>query len=248
VTCATGSMQSLITCANKASLEVNETVFEGLAAAEATLSSDRRDLGVCVVDIGAHSTELVVYFEGAVAHTGVLPIGGDHFTRDLAAGLRVSVSEAEALKRTYGNCVVTSVPQLNEIEIGGDLATGSQAARLVRQRFLAEILEPRARELLIMLRDHLREVNVLEALGAGCVFTGGGSHLVGLLDHAESLLRVPAHIGFPVPLNRMPPELAQPEFAVAIGTMLYTQRVQASKARDEVSLKQKLRGVFAGSI
>ena len=246
-TCSGSAAQNVVTCANKAGLEVVDTVFEGLAAAEAVLSADERELGVCIADIGASSTELVVFFEGSVAHTAVLPIGGDHFTNDLAVGLHVSVEEAEQLKRTYGNCVVTAVPQLNELEVGGDLAMGGQGARTVRQRFLAEVLEPRARELLTMLRDNLRAGGVLEAMGAGCVFTGGGANLVGLLDHAESLLRVPARIGYPVPLSRMPSELARPEFSAAIGMLLYTHRTQVRKASEEQGLKQKLRSIFAGS-
>ena len=148
-TCSGSAAQSVVTCANRAGLEVVDTVFEGIAAAEAVLSADERELGVCVVDIGASSTELVVFFEGSVAHTAVLPIGGDHFTNDLAVGLHVSVEEAEQLKRMYGNCVVTSIPQMNEIEIGSDLAVGGHSSRMIRQRFLAEILEPRARELQI---------------------------------------------------------------------------------------------------
>ena len=246
-TCSGSASQSVVTCANKAGLEVVDLVYEGLAAAEAVLSADERELGVCLVDIGSSSTELVVYFEGSVAHTSVLPVGGDHFTNDLAVGLHVSVEEAEQLKRMHGNCVVTSVPQMAEIEVGGDLATGGQSARMVRQRFLAEILEPRARELLTMLRDNLREGGVLEAMGAGCVFTGGGALLAGMLDNAESLLRVPARIGYPVPLSRMPVELARPEFAAAIWLLLYTHRTQARKASEEQGLKQKLRSIFAGS-
>ncbi|MEO6922755.1 MAG: cell division FtsA domain-containing protein, partial [Bryocella sp.] len=218
-----------------------------IASAEAVLSADERELGVCLADIGAHSTEIVVFFEGSVAHTAVLPIGGEHFTNDLAVGLHVSVEEAEQLKRAYGSCVVTSIPTLNEIEIGGDLSTGGQSARMVRQRFLAEVLEPRARELLTMLRDNLRAGGVLEAMGAGCVFTGGGANLAGLLDHAESLLRVPARIGYPVPLSRMPAELAKPEFAAAIGMLLYTHRTQVRKASEEQGLRQKLKAIFAGS-
>jgi cell division protein FtsA len=246
-TCSGSASQSVVTCANRAGLEVSDTIYEGIAAAEAVLSADERELGVCLIDIGASSSELVVFFEGSIAHTAVLPIGGDHFTNDLAVGLHVSVEEAEQLKRTYGNCVVTSVPQLSEIEVGGDLATGGQSARMVRQRFLAEILEPRAREFLTMLRDNLRNGGVLEAMGAGCVFTGGGAHLVGLLDNAESLLRVPARTGYPVPLSRMPKELAMPEFAAAIGMLLYTHRTQVRKASEEQGLKQKLRSIFAGS-
>ncbi len=246
-TCSGSAAQSVVTCANRAGLEVTDTVFEGIASAEAVLSADERELGVCLADIGATSTEMVVFFEGSVAHTAVLPIGGEHFTNDLAVGLHVGVEEAEQLKRTYGNCVVTSVPTLNEIEIGGDLANGGQGPRLVRQRFLAEILEPRAREMLTMLRDNLRAGGVLEAMGAGCVFTGGGALLPGLLDNAESLLRVPARIGYPVPLSRMPTELARPEFSAAIGMLLYAHRTQVRKASEEQGLKQKLKGMFAGS-
>ncbi len=246
-TCSGGVAQSVITCANRAGLAVEDTLYEGLAAAEAVLSADERELGVCVLDIGASTTELAVFFEGSIAHTAVLPIGGDHFTNDLAVGLHVTVEEAEQLKHQYGNCVVTSVPQLNEIEIGGDLTTGGQAGRMIRQRFLAEILEPRARELFTMLRNNLRDGGVLEALGAGCVLTGGGANLVGLLDNAESLLRVPARIGYPVPLSRMPPELAKPEFSVAIGMLLYTHRTQIRRASEEQGLKAKLKAIFAGS-
>jgi cell division protein FtsA len=118
---------------------------------------------------------------------------------------------------------------------------------MVRQRFLAEILEPRAQELLRMLRDNLRHGGVLEAMGAGCVFTGGGANLGGMLDHAESLLRVPARIGYPVPLSRMPPELAKPEFSAAIGMLLYTHRTQVRKASEEQGLRQKLKAMFAGT-
>ncbi|MEG9433111.1 cell division protein FtsA [Terriglobus sp. ADX1] len=247
-TCSGGVAQSVVTCANRAGLEVVDTVYEGIASAESVLSADERELGVCLADIGASTTELVVFFEGSVAHTAVLPIGGDHFTNDLAVGLHVSTEEAEQLKLMYGNCVVTSVPSLNEIEVGGNLSTGgSTAPRLVRQRFLAEILEPRARELFTMLRDNLRQGGVLEALGTGAVLTGGGAKLAGLLDVAESLLRTPARVGSPVPLSRMPQELAGPEFATAIGMLLYTHRTQVRRASEEMGLKQKLKSLFAGS-
>ena len=247
-TCSGGVAQSVVTCANRAGLEVEDTVFEGIAAAEACLSADERELGVCIADIGASTTELVVFFEGSIAHTAVLPIGGDHFTNDLAVGLHITVEEAEQLKKVYGNCVVTSVPQLNEIEVGGNLTySGGQPARMVRQRFLAEILEPRARELFTMLRDNLRQGGVLEALGAGVVLTGGGANLLGLLDNAESLLRVSARIGTPVPLSKIPAELVRPEFSAAIGMLLYTHRTQVRRASEEQGLRSKLKAIFAGS-
>jgi cell division protein FtsA len=244
-TCSASAQQSVITCANKAGLEVSETVFESIAAAEATLSADERELGVCLVDIGAGTSEIIVYFEGSVAHTSVIPIGGDHFTNDLAVGLHITAPEAEWIKCNYGNAVVTSVSQIAEIELTG--MPGFEP-RVVRQRLLCEILEPRARELFHMLRDNLRHGGVLEALGAGCVITGGGARLAGLLDVVESQLRVPARIGSPVPLSRMPSGLAQPECATLIGTLLYTHRTSVMRAAEDHSLRAKLRAIFAGSL
>ncbi len=244
-TCSASAAQSIVTCANKAGLEVTDTIFEGIAAAEATVSADERELGVCLIDIGAGSTEVVVFFEGSVAHTAVVPIGGDHFTNDLAVGLHVCAEEAEFLKINYGNCVVTAVPSSAEVEISG---TPGHPTRIVSQRSISEILEPRARELFHMIRDNLRQGGVLEALGAGCIVTGGGARLGGLLEVTESLLRVPARVGYPVPLSRMPEDLIMPEFATAIGMLLYTHRTGVLRAAEDHGLRAKLRAIFAGSL
>lgn len=244
-TCSASAAQSIVTCANKAGLEVTDTVFEAIAAAEATVSADERELGACLIDIGAGSTELVVFFEGAVAHTASIPIGGDHFTNDLAVGLHLPVPDAESLKAEFGNCVVTSVPSSSELELA---ATDAQPGRLIKQRHLSEILEPRARELFQLLRENLRQGGVLEALGAGCILTGGGARLLGLAEIAESLLRVPARIGYPVPLSRMPEHLIQPEFSTVVGMLLYAHRTSVLRAAEDQGLRAKLRAIFAGSL
>jgi cell division protein FtsA len=240
-TCSGSALQSAITCANRAGLEVTEAVLESVAAAEAVLSADERELGVCLLDIGAHSSDLAVFFEGAVVHTASIPIGGAHFTNDLAVGLQMPVAQAEELKRQYGNAVVTSVPQLAEIEI---LNPEPQALSL---RSMAEILEPRARELLYFVKESLRQGAVVEALGAGCVLTGGGALLPGMLDVTESQLRVPARTGLPVRLSHMPGELAHPAFATAIGMLLYAHRTRVNRAAESNSLRAKLRAIFAAS-
>src|SRR5580658_11370757 len=185
-TCSGSALQSTVTCANRAGLEVTEVVLESIASAEATLSADERELGVCLLDIRAHSSDLTVFFEGAVAHTASVPIGGAHFTNDLAVGLQMPVAQAEELKRHYGHAVVTAVPQLAEIEIA------APTPRMLSLRTIAEILEPRARELMHYVKESLRQGGVVDALGAGCVLTGGGAMLPGMLDVTESLLRVPA--------------------------------------------------------
>jgi cell division protein FtsA len=240
-TCSGSALQSTITCANRAGLEVTDVVLESIASAEATLSADERELGVCLLDIGAHSSDLAVFFEGAVAHTASIPIGGQHFTNDLAAGLNMPVAQAEELKRHYGHAVVTSVPQLAEIEIA------NPQPQSLRLRAIAEILEPRARELLYFVKESLRQGAVVEALGAGCVLTGGGSMLPGMLDVTESHLRVPARTGLPVRLSHMPGELVHPGFATAIGMLLYAHRTRVTRAAENNSLRAKLRAIFAAS-
>ncbi len=245
-TCSASAHQSLVTCANKAGIEVSETVYEPLAAAESSLSTDERELGSCLIDIGAGSTELIVYFEGAVAYSTAIPLGGDHFTNDLAVGLHLSTAEAEPLKREFGHAVVTSVSQESEIAWEPDESGYSRGS--IRQRAIAEILEPRARELFSLIRDALRTGGVLEALGAGCILTGGGARLAGLCDTAESILRVPARIGSPVPLSRMPGELQSPEYSTLVGLMLYAHRTGTLRAQQDGTLRAKLRAMFAGSI
>jgi cell division protein FtsA len=240
-TCSGSALQSAVTCANRAGLEVTEAVLESIAAAEATLSADERELGVCLLSIGAHSSDLVVFFEGAVVHTASVPIGGAHFTNDLAVGLQMPTAQAEDLKCQFGHCVVTAVPQEAEIEIANP-----QPQRLAL-RNIAEILEPRARELMHFAKESLRQGGVLDALGAGCVLTGGGAALPGLLDVTESQLRVPARTGMPVRLSNMPGELANPSFSTAIGMLLYAHRTRITRAAENNSLRAKLRAIFAAS-
>ncbi|HEV2214561.1 MAG TPA: cell division protein FtsA [Terracidiphilus sp.] len=240
-TCSGSALQSTVTCANRAGVEVSEAVLESIAAAEATLSADERELGVCLIDIGAHSSELAVFFEGAVAHTGCIPLGGLHFTNDLAVGLELPAARAEEVKCQFGNCVVTAVPQDAEIEFE------SPQPMRISLRTVAEILEPRAREFMFYVKDSLRQGGVLDALGAGCVFTGGGASLPGLLDVAESQLRVPARTGQPVRLSQMPADLVNPSFATAVGMLLYVHRTRVSRAAENNSLRSKLRAIFASS-
>lgn len=242
ITSSKSSVQSATTAANRASIHVVDTVFEALAAAECTLKSDERELGVCLLDIGAGTTELIVFFEGCVAHTSVVPLGGDHFTNDVAVGLRTPLIEAEKIKRAFGHAVITSVPESNEIEVP---AVGDRPSRLMPQRLLSEILEPRARELFELVRENLRQGGVLEALGGGVVLTGGGSRLPGLLEVAESVLRCPSRMGYPAGLARMPAAVTEPEFAALIGALMYAHRSRAARTGPEqAGFRAKIKALF----
>jgi cell division protein FtsA len=242
ITSAASATQNVVTAVNRAGVHVDDTVFEALACADSVLRSDERDLGVCLADIGAGSTELAVFHQGAVAYTGVIPIGGDHFTSDLSVGLCTPVNEAEKLKRLYGNAIVTLIPEGNEVEVP---SVGDRPSRLLPQRLLGEILEPRARELCEMLRDNLRHNGMFEVCLAGLVLSGGCSRLPGLLDIAESVLRKPVRLSWPVPLSKMPTELAEPEFATALGMVYYGHRARVARGMQDARWSSRLKGFFA---
>jgi len=242
VTAASTAAQNLVTALNRAGIHVDDTVFEPLAAADACLKADERELGVCLADVGAGSTDVIVFHDGAVVHSGVVPIGGDHFTSDVAVGLRTPLSDAEKIKKLFGCAVVTKVPEQNEIEV---TAVGDRPSRLMPQRFLSEIIEPRARELFEMLRDDLRRGGVLDLCGAGIVLTGGGARLNGLLEIAEEVLRRPARLALPLAISKMPSQLAEPEFACPIGMIFYGHRARLARGTQETSLTSKLKALFA---
>ena len=242
VTAATSATQNIVTAVNRAGIQVDDHVFEALACADAVLRQDERELGVCLADIGAGSTDLIVFHEGAVVHTGVVPIGGDHFTNDVAVGMRTPLADAEKIKRTFGNAVVTRIPETNEIEVP---SVGDRPSRLMPQRLLGEVLEPRARELFEIMRDHLRQAGVLDLCNAGLVLTGGGARLSSMGEIAEDVLRKPVRMGLPAALTGMPSELAEMEYACVIGMALYSYRVRMMQGQQEQGFGSKLKGLFA---
>jgi cell division protein FtsA len=242
ITSASSATQNVVTAVNRAGVHVDDTVFEPLACADSVLRSDERDLGVCLADIGAGSTEIAVFHQGAVAYTGVIPIGGDHFTSDLSVGLCTPVGEAEKLKKLYGNAIVTLIPEGNEVEVP---SVGDRPSRLLPQRLLGEILEPRARELFEMIRDTLRQSGTFETCLAGIVLSGGGSRLPGLLEIADSVLRKPVRLSWPVPLAKMPTELAEPEFATTLGMVYYGHRARVARGIQDGRWSSRLKSFFA---
>src|SRR5437868_513696 len=243
VTAATSATQNVVTAVNKAGVHVDGTVFEPLACADSVLRADERELGICLAEIGAGSTNLLVVQEGAVAHSAVLPVGGDHFTSDLSVGLCTPLIEAEKIKKLFGNAIVTLIPEGNEVEVP---SVGDRASRLVSQRMVGEILEPRARELFEMLRENLRHAGMLEICAAGIVLSGGGSRLPGLMDIADSVLRKPVRMAWPVPVAKMPSTLAEPEFATVLGMVMYGHRARTARGVLDERWSSKLKSMLVG--
>jgi len=242
VAAGTTATQNIVSAVNGAGVHVDDTVFEALACADSVLQTDERELGVCLIDIGAGSSDIIVYYEGVVIHTGVIPLGGDHFTNDVAVGFRTPLPGAENIKKMFGCAIVTRIAEGNEIEVP---SVGERPSRLMQQRMLGEILEPRSRELMELLRDHLRQAGVYELLGAGVVFTGGASRLSSLLETAEDILRRPVRLGYPVPIAKLPSHLLEPEFSTAIGMVLYGHRARQARMNIDRSITARLRAIFA---
>ena len=242
VTTSATAAQTVVTALNRAGIHVDDTIYEPLAAADAILRPDERELGICLADIGAGTTDLVVYYEGAVAHTGVVPIGGDHFTNDVAMGLRTPIADAEKIKKSFGCAVVTKIPETNEIEVP---SVGDNSSRLMPQRFLCEVLQARTQELFEHVRDNLRHAGVLEMCGAGIALTGGGARLNGIGETAEQILRRPVRLPLPAPVDKMPAELAGPEFAAVIGMIFYGNRMRMARSAQEQGFTARLRALFA---
>jgi cell division protein FtsA len=242
VTAASSATQNVVTAVNRAGVHVDDTVFEPLACADSVLRSDERELGVCLAEIGAGSTDLIIFQDGAVAHTAVIPVGGDHFTSDLSVGLCTPVAEAEKIKRIYGNTVVTLIPEGNEVEVP---SVGDRPSRLVQQRMVGEILEPRARELFELMRDNLRHAGMLDICVGGIVLSGGGSRLAGILDVAESVLRHPVRLAWPLPIPKMPAVLAEPEYATVLGMAFYAHRARIARGIQDERWSARLKSMFA---
>jgi len=240
---AASATQNVVTAVNRAGVHVDDTIFEHLAAADSVLRSDEREMGICLADIGAGSTCVIVIQEGAVAHTAVLPVGGDHFTSDLSVGLCTPIIEAEKIKKLFGNTSVTLIPEGNEVEVP---SVGDRPSRLISQRMVGEILEPRGRELFEMLRDNLRHAGMLEVCAAGIVLTGGGSRLPGMMDIADSVLRKPVRMAWPAPLAKMPSTLAEPEFATVLGMVTYGHRARSARGVQDGRWSSRLKAMLVG--
>ncbi|HKC24487.1 MAG TPA: cell division protein FtsA [Thermoanaerobaculia bacterium] len=227
VTVPVATTQNLLNCVNRAGIEVIEMILEPLAAGAAALTPDEKELGVVLADVGGGTTEIAVWKNGALAHTSVIPVGGDHFTNDLAVVLKTPVPDAERLKRKLGTALVTLVAEDETVEIP---MTGGRGVHPVKRLEVAQILQPRAEELLTLVwEEATREVPSVE-LRAGLVLTGGGADLDGMLEVAEQTLGVAVRRGVPHGLGGLTEVVAAPEWTCAAGLLLHGIKQERAKA------------------
>ena len=244
VTSSTAATQNLVTAANKAGILISDTVLEPLASAESSLTQDERDLGVCLLDIGGGTTDIVVFGGGVVRHTGTVAIGGDHFTNDLAVGLRTPIPEAEKIKRERGCAAAQLLKEDESFEIA---SVGDRPPRGIFSRMLTDIMEPRTQELLSLICDDLRRAGLDTQIPAGFVLAGGGARLNGLTELMEESFHLPVRIAEPWGITDMPEVVAQPEYATVVGLVLWAAKTRRGVPARSGNLVAKLKAMFAGA-
>jgi cell division protein FtsA len=241
VTASATATQNIVTAVNRAGLIVSDTVLEPLAAAEACLTDDEKELGCCLLDIGGGTSEAIVFSGGVVRHTWVVPVGGDHFTNDLAVGLRTPIPEAERIKREHAVAWRELLTEDCAIEIA---SVGDRPPRTVFARSLCDIVEPRAEELVKLMHEELKRSGLDGQMAAGLVLTGGGAAMRGLAELAERVFTLPVRTAAPRGLEGVPEDAVQPAYAVAMGLALYG--AQARRCAQPKTWKEKLRRALAG--
>ena len=241
VTGNTTRRQTLLTCVNRAGIEVIEMVFEPLATAEAVLTHDERELGSLLIDIGGGTTEFAFFCDGEVQHSGVLPIGAGHFTNDLGMVLRTPFAEAERIKLRYGCCLAGMVGEDEGISVP---TVAGGPARVVPKRELCEILQPRADEMLDLVRRDLEVNGYEESLRGGVVLTGGGAQLDGLLELTEQVFNTGVRYGLPQGLGGLVDVIRCPTWSTASGLLLYAQAAQAERQKSNERHGFSMRGMM----
>ena len=220
--------KTLLTCVNRAGIEVAEMVFEPLATAEAVLTPDERDLGVLLIDIGAGTTGYALFAEGEIQHSAVLPIGAGHFTNDLAMVLRTPYAEAERIKIREGCCLLSMVQEEEGVSVP---AVAGGSPRVVPKREICEILQPRAEELVSLVREDLGKNGWDGQLRGGIVLTGGGAQLDGLLELCGQAFNASVRYGLPHGLGGLVDVINSPGWSTAAGLLHYAIAAEQTNDR-----------------
>lgn len=218
VTGAVASAQNIVKACNRAGLDVADIVLEQLASSESVLSADEKELGVALVDIGGGTTDIALFVDGAIKHTAVLSLGGNHLTNDIAVGLRTPMAEAEKIKQKYGCCLTSIVGKDETIEVP---SVGGRKPRVLSRQLLAEILEPRVEEIFTLVNREIVKSGFEDLIASGVVITGGTTILEGMPELAEQVFNLPVRRGLPQQIGGIVDVVNSPVYATGVGLVVY---------------------------
>lgn len=223
VTCAVNAIQNIEKCIRRCGLEVEDIILEQLASSYAVLTDDEKELGVCVVDIGGGTTDIAIFKDGAIRHTGVIPIAGDQVTNDIAMALRTPTPNADEIKIKYG-CALAKLTNPNEtIKVP---SVGDRQPRDLLRQSLAEVIEPRYDELFTLVLAELRRSGYEDLIAAGVVLTGGTSKMEGVIELAEEIFHMPVRLGAPQDIRGLSDIVNNPIYSTGVGLLIYALKQQ----------------------
>jgi cell division protein FtsA len=225
ITVSITSTQNVLKCCERAGLHVAGLILEPLASAEAVLTPEERELGVALVDIGGGTTDVVVFHAGAVKHTAVLPLGGNHLTNDIATGLRTPFAEAEKIKQRFGCALSSLVSRQETIEVP---SVGGRGPRVLSRQILSEIIEPRVEEIFSLVAREVARSGFEDLLASGVVVTGGTTILEGVPELAEQVFHLPVRRGVPLHVGGLVDVVSSPMHATGVGLILFGLRQNAN--------------------
>lgn len=238
VTADISAVHNLVTCCNKAGLEVAGIVLESIASAEAVLSPDEMELGAALLDIGGGTTDLAVFYDGTIRHTCELGLGGHNLTNDLSVGLRTPLQEAERLKEDYGNAISSLIKPNLVVDVP---TVGDRDPRKVTQKVLVDIIQARIVEILEMVNKELKDSGQKNRINGGIVITGGTALLANLVDLAEQIFDLPVRIGYPANIGGNVESVRTPRCTTGVGLVMYGKKDAANARHHDESLLGKMK-------
>lgn len=220
VTGSASALSNITKCVERCGLEVEGMVLEQLASSDAVLSDDEKELGVCLVDIGAGTTDIAIYHEGAICHTHVFPVGGDQVTGDIAYALRTPTHAANEIKIKYACAHPQALLEDEDLEVP---SVGDRVSRCLSRKSLVGVVGPRYAEIFEMVEEEIRKAGYANKLAAGVVITGGSSQVLGLVELAEETMTMQVRLGLPMGVTGMLEDVCHPEYATTVGLLLYAR-------------------------
>ena len=247
ITCADDMAKNLVKCVERCELTADQLIFSALASSYAVLTDDEKELGVCVVDIGGGTIDMVIYTDGAIRHTAVIPAAGNQITSDIAKIFRTPVSHAEEIKIKHACALKDMVSMEENIEVH---SVGGRPSRAMSRHTLAEVIEPRYQELFELVHDEIRSSGLEEQIAAGIVLTGGTAKMEGAVEFAEEIFQMPVRVGQPLEMKGLSEYVEDAKFATAVGLLQYgkehviSQLAMKNKASD--GMWQRIQSWFKG--
>lgn len=230
VTAAISAVENVIKCCRMAGLLVKDIVLEQLAASEAVLTDDEKDLGVALVDLGGGTTDIAVFHNGSIKYTSVLAMGGNHITNDIAIGLRTATQEAEMLKIKFGSAMSSLVDKTEMVEVP---SVGTRKNKIIPRTTIADIIEPRMEEIFALVNREIMKSEASNFITSGVVLTGGGALLNGALELGEQVFGMPVRVGVPK-ISGVVDLVSSPQLATGIGLVIYGSKYHYKKQRPNI--------------